>query len=624
MASCRGRLRARLCRRVAPAAVAALVLATNAALVGGQDLLNDAIAFADFQLELRPYAALPSGSTNIVNMTTHAGDNRLFVTTEAGRIFTVDSGAAGVAQPELWFDVSAAVPTATGRNLVATGSQRGLQSVAMHPGFSEPSSPGYGKLYTTYLEQRPANEAAHHYLGDSFDGTGGAADSVLAEWTFDHNSGQVAAATHRELFRVKMPRLDHPIKQAAFNPHAQPGDDDYGLLYLTHGDSNVKHSPGDDPLDLGNALGKMLRVDPLEADGAPYAIPASNPFADGQTPGALGEVYAYGFRNPHTFSFNQHDSGEVYLLASDIGRNNVEEINLVLPGGNYGWTEREGTFVHDQAPDNSGGEGYVTGVSPLPANEADLGFTYPVAQYDHDAPVGSRSSGNSVASGFVIQNARDANLNNLFLFTDFSSRTSGASVRNGELFFAAFDDLLDAVTQLDPDDPSRDEPGELTQATVGKLRLTLDHDNQPGTPAQVFDGFIDLLGANRTDVRLGRGPSGELYFSSKQNGMIYLATGTTPLAGDYNADGRVDAADYTVWRASVGSSQPLPNDGGLGSPIGDDHYQLWRDAYGDSITGASPGTAVPEASAIALLLCSGCAASLRRGRQLNTNRAAAT
>jgi len=521
----------------------------------GQDLLNDTISFADFNLKLRPYATLPSSNDNIVNITTRSGDDRLYVTTEEGDIYTLATGATGTATPAPWFDVGGAVQTATGRSVFGNTGQRGLQSVAFHPQFDTPEAAGYGKLYTTYLEQRPSNPSAHHYLGDSNYGNVGA-DGVLAEWTFDHNSGQVQAASHRELFRVQMPVFDHPIKQAAFNPYAVPGDDDYGLLYMTHGDSNAKHSPNDDPLHLGNALGKMIRIDPLQSDAWPYSVPATNPFAESTSSDVLKEVYAYGFRNPHTFSFNPDDSGDIHILVGDIGRNNMEEVNLVLPGHNYGWTEREGTFVHDQAADNSGNEGYLTGTSPLPANEADLGLSYPVAQYDHDAPVGSRSSGNSIASGFVIQNAQDSQLNNLFLFTDFSSRTSGSSTREGELFFSDFDAMLSAVTDLDPDDPSRDEPDELTQAEVGKLRLALDHDNNPNTAAQFYDGFIDLLGASRTDVRIGRGPRGEMYFSSKQNGVIYLATDTVSLVlfGDADNNLTVSGSDLLAVTNNFGST----------------------------------------------------------------------
>ncbi len=88
--------------------------------------------------------------------------------------------------------------------------------------------------------------------------------------------------------------------------------------------------------------------------------------------------------------------------------------------------------------------------------------------------------------------------------------------------------MLAAITQLDAMDANRDEPGELTQATVHQLRLSLDHDNNPNTPARGFDDFLELLDDTRSDMRFGQGVAGELYISSKRNGTIYLITNTVP------------------------------------------------------------------------------------------------
>ncbi|QDU89779.1 hypothetical protein Pla175_31740 [Pirellulimonas nuda] len=52
--------------------------------------------------------------------------------------------------------------------------------------------------------------------------------------------------------------------------------------------------------------------------------------------------------------------------------------------------------------------------------------------------------------------------------------------------------------------------------------------------------------------------------------------------GDYNGDGVVDAADYTFWRDRLGSATPLPNDNGLGTPIGQAHYDLWKTGFGST------------------------------------------
>jgi hypothetical protein len=68
------------------------------------------------------------------------------------------------------------------------------------------------------------------------------------------------------------------------------------------------------------------------------------------------------------------------------------------------------------------------------------------------------------------------------------------------------------------------------------------------------------------------------------------------LPGDFNDDGNVDAADYVVWRKRNGTNNPLPNDNGLGVPIGSAHFNLWRSNFGDMAgSGGGQGAgAVPE------------------------------
>ena len=59
------------------------------------------------------------------------------------------------------------------------------------------------------------------------------------------------------------------------------------------------------------------------------------------------------------------------------------------------------------------------------------------------------------------------------------------------------------------------------------------------------------------------------------------------MQGDFDASGIVDAADYTTWRDDLGSETALLNDGGLGTPIGQAHYQLWKDNFGNSAVAES-------------------------------------
>ncbi|TWT34045.1 Pectate trisaccharide-lyase precursor [Posidoniimonas corsicana] len=96
------------------------------------------------------------------------------------------------------------------------------------------------------------------------------------------------------------------------------------------------------------------------------------------------------------------------------------------------------------------------------------------------------------------------------------------------------------------------------------------------------------------------------------------AIGVLPLFGDYNDDGQVDAADYTVWRDSLGAQAgALPNDPHLG-PIGDAQYQTWRANFGQTREPATfpfAPTAAPEPAAALLLMLLLAAAAIRWTRR---------
>ena len=76
--------------------------------------------------------------------------------------------------------------------------------------------------------------------------------------------------------------------------------------------------------------------------------------------------------------------------------------------------------------------------------------------------------------------------------------------------------------------------------------------------------------------------------------------------GDFNNDGKVDAGDYVTWRKNNSTSNALPNDNGLGTPIGPSHYTLWRSNFGNPPGSGSGelvgGGAVPEPASLLLVL----------------------
>jgi hypothetical protein len=623
---------------------AAVVLLTfDARTARSQDLLNDTIDYSNFTLNLRPYFTMPvsplpltTNHRNIISMTTRPGDTRLYVTTQDGYVTAINEDVNGATTASTFFDVRAAI-TAAGRTLASNSGQyngqTGLQSIAFHPDFNRVGEPGYGKIYATFLATRPANPAGYNYLGNSVAGSQSNPEGVLAEWSYNHGAGMFGS--YRELFRTKMPVNDHPIKQARFNSLAVPGDEDYGLLFMTHGDSNQQHSPGNSPSLLDNALGKMIRINPLQEGGSRYTIPATNPFAASTDPNVLKEIYAYGFRNPHTYSFNRDDNGQVRLLVGDIGRANIEEINVVENGGNYGWATRDGTFVHSQVADSGAtlNDGYYFGVTPLPANEATVvdqygrQNIYPVAQYDHDATAGTISNDSAIASGFVIRNGSDPNLHNQLFFSDFANHANRAELdprpaeypmgMTGDMFHADFNEMLSAVTKLDANDPSRDEPGELTQAVIHKLKIALDADNNPATPAVVYNDFNELLSptAVRNDVRYGEGAFGQMFISSKVSGVVYLLTNSVAVPGDFDADGAVTGDDFLLWQRDLGKAyMKSPADANRDEVVDAADLAIWKANFGKSWGEPPAVSAVPEPAGMALAVVAALGFGLNRKR----------
>jgi len=119
----------------------------------------------------------------------------------------------------------------------------------------------------------------------------------------------------------------------------------------------------------------------------------------------IDEIYAYGLRNPYRFSFDQLN-GDLY--AGDVGQGDIEEINLIQTGGNYGWNQKEGSFFFYP---NDSQSGYVSNQAP---NDLTADLIDPILQYDHD-------EGISVTGGYVYRGSAIAPLNGAYIFADWSS-----------------------------------------------------------------------------------------------------------------------------------------------------------------------------------------------------------
>ena len=452
------------------------------------DPIAQPIAASGLSVSVETFASLPASGLEapIARISTLReapdGSDRIFVNDLRGSLWAIEDG--GLTE---FVDLS----TNFSSFLAEPGLGTGFQSFAFHPDFAI-----NGKFYTAHSETL-MSLTDFPVVNDFYRAT--ALQGVVTEWTMSDPSDLTWSGNQRELLRVDFPGHFHGLQEIGFNVGAAPGDPDFGMLYVAIGDGGQfkTGTGGDASHRLDSVLGTILRIDPEGSDAAngQYGIPTDNPFAADGDPNTLGEIYAWGFRNPHRFSF---DAISGKTLVGDIGQDNIEEINLLEPGADYGWFLREGTFAVDSLD--------ASIVYDLPANDAAFGYTYPVAQYDHD-------EGIAVAGGYVYRGSAIPELYGQYIFADLVT---------GRLFHVDADSLIQGQ-----------------QAEIHELAL-LDGN-------QAVTSLKSLIGANRADVRLGEDADGELYLLTKTDGVVRklvangqptptlpAASGTPPAAEDYD------------------------------------------------------------------------------------------
>lgn len=339
---------------------------------------------------------------------THAGDGsgRLFIVDQSGQIRIVDANGSLLAEPFL--DLTAKIV------VVNPGfDERGVLGLAFHPDYAI-----NGRFFVRYSAPRDGSPGEPCSDPEAF--VSGCHNAVLAEYAVSaDNADRADPESEVILFDIDQPQFNHNSGHVAFGPD--------GLLYWTLGDGGgANDGLADDPPSHGlagnsqnvnTALGNVLRIDvdsPPDA-GLNYAIPPDNPFAGG---GGVPEIYAYGFRNPYRFSFDDGPGGDGALYVADVGQDLFEEVNIVENGGNYGWVIREGFHCFD--PFNP---------STPPAVCPEIGafgepLLDPVLEYDH-------SVGIAVIGGFVYRGSGYPALVGKYVFGDFS-RDFGPT---GRLFY---------------------------------------------------------------------------------------------------------------------------------------------------------------------------------------------
>lgn len=294
----------------------------------------------------------------LMELTYAAGDDRLFAVSQTGEIFTFEN-RPDVSKSNLFLDLSDIVTPwfSSGAN------EEGLLGLALHPKFTE-----NGQVFVYYT-----HKTDHR--------------SVLSRFQVSKdNPNQADRDSEQVILEIEQPFQNHNGGSIEFGPD--------GYLYIGMGDGGFRNDPKVAGQDLSQLLGKILRIDVDQQDaGLNYAIPADNPFIG--NPEACGEIYAFGVRNPWRIAFDKKTGN---FWTGDVGQELWEEVNLIVKGGNYGWSSREGSHAF----------GNVTQPNVLTTP------IEPVWEYDH-------SVGKSITGGRVYNSGRLPELAGKYVYADYVS-----------------------------------------------------------------------------------------------------------------------------------------------------------------------------------------------------------
>ncbi len=429
----------------------------------GNELSNpipDSIRHSGLVVGLKMITQIPASSDSgklplarITKLDFQPKTDGLFIVDLRGKLYKLQNN-----KPLVYMDMARLKP----KFIHEPGLASGFGSFAFHPEFIK-----NGLLFTTHTEA-PGSAKADFAYADSIKVT---LQWVVTEWKTKDPAADSFSGTSRELLRVNMVTGIHGVQEITFNHLSKPGDKDYGMLYIGIGDGgNVEDGYPFLVHSKEKVWGTILRIDPMGSNSAngQYSISPDNPFVKNQNTKTLGEIYAYGFRNPHRITWTK--SGK--MLACNIGQKHIESVNMIMPGHDYGWPIREGTFAIDPYGD-------LNKLYPLPQNDSIYNITYPVAQYDHD-------EGIAICGGFEYLGASIPQLTGKYLFGDIAS---------GRLFYIDMADVKQG----------KQAPIKDWKISINGIRKTL----------------TELCGTDRADLHFGRDARGELYILTKTDGKVY-------------------------------------------------------------------------------------------------------
>lgn len=503
----------------------ALIAASASSLVAQStpllpDPIPDPVPMGDLVLDLETFVTVPQSNNRNprarISIMRALPDGRLFVCDLRGRLYRITQG-----QSSIYLNIR----THFSDFIDSPGLGTGLHSFAFHPEFAE-----NGKFYTVHSE--PWNAASADFTGPELGPRSSGHQAVVVEWTASNPAANTFSGLNREIMRVDFPGTIHGMQEIAFNPNAETGHPDYGMLYILIGEGGSYLQGGwNNQARLDSPMGTVFRIDPLGGNSAngKYGIPSENPWYDSSEPNVMREIYAKGFRNPHRISWDT--AGNQHAYIGDIGERNIEEINLLESGLNYGFPHREGTFklIPPDSPGPDSDEIYA-----LPENDAEFGYTYPVIQYSH-----LPNSGNAIILAGVYRGSNLPELYGKMIFGD---------IVTGRMYYANADEL---------------QQGTVTQHRELRIRVN-----------GVEGSLLAFVGANRADLRFGFDHEGELYVMSKIDGSIRKVTGAQmgdSSAIDSNPENWLVSEDFEM--GLLGLS--IVNNGG------GDGVRIVNDPFGD-------------------------------------------
>jgi hypothetical protein len=420
-------------------------------------------------------------------------DGRRFSNDSRGILYLLDNNN----QPSVYVNFASLFPYAIYNRL-----ESGLIGFDFHPEFAK-----NGLFYTVHGERAQGNPSPLNFIPPGYTTKDVTHHNVITEWRAKNPAANTFEGTRRELLRVAhvVMNLTHPMGFVGFNPTAKAGSPDYGLLYTSGSDLGFSNGGGpnaNNPTQtqrLDSVITAILRFDPRspsETKGVKglgdYTVPMSNKFAADNDPKTLGEIYAYGFRNAHRLSWDSDGT----LYACDIGMNHIEEVNIVRNGENYGWMKREGYWENGMIRSGGNlGQLFALPAEILNGQKKDE-FTYPVAIYDHN-------EGQAISGGFAYHGKIDA-LRGKFVFGD---------IQRGRLFAAD----VAALKKADDGIPQ-------TTAPIEEIQLYTRNSRGDRVYVTLRDLVERTMGSSiaRADLHISQSGDGELFVTSRQDGMIRM------------------------------------------------------------------------------------------------------